>query len=286
MSARSRRAVGDLHHVRSILRALWPPLLLAAALIGGWQLAGQFGVRNPQVLPTPSQVVSAGWDQRAALWQNTVPTLEETAIGFGLSFALSWLIATAMDFSAAARRAVYPLLVASQTVPVVAIAPLFVVIFGFYLLPKVLLVALATFFPLTASLAEGFATADGDAMRLLRSMGASRWQAFVKVRVPGALPFFFTGLRVSITYAIGGAVFAEYAGAVSGLGIYMQQMQQVFRTDLVFASILVIAILSVLLFAATYLLERLVTPWRRYEAAAGSRAIAIVDADANAGATT
>ena len=125
--------------------------------------------------------------------------------------------------------------------------------------------ALATFFPLTASLAEGFATADGDAMRLLRSMGASRWQAFAKVRVPGALPFFFTGLRVSITYAIGGAVFAEYAGAVNGLGIYMQQMQQVFRTDLVFASILVIAILSVLLFASTYVLERLLTPWRRYE---------------------
>jgi NitT/TauT family transport system permease protein len=247
-------------------RALWPPLLLAAALIGGWQLAGQFAVRNPQVLPTPGQVVSAGWDQRAALWQNTVPTLEETAIGFGLSFVLSWLIATAMDFSAAARRAVYPLLVASQTVPVVAIAPLFVVVFGFYLLPKVLLVALATFFPLTASLAEGFATADGDAMRLLRSMGASSRQAFVKVRVPGALPFFFTGLRVSITYAIGGAVFAEYAGAVNGLGIYMQQMQAVFRTDLVFASILVIAVLSVLLFVSTYLLERLVTPWRRFEA--------------------
>ena len=208
----------------------------------------------------------AGWEQRSALWQNTVPTLQETAIGFGLTFALSWLIATAMDFSGPARRAVYPLLVASQTVPVVAIAPLFVVVFGFYLLPKVLLVALATFFPLTAALAEGFAVADGDATRLLRSMGASRWQSFVKVRVPGAVPFFFTGLRVSITYAIGGAIFAEYAGAEDGLGIYMHQMQQVFRTDLVFAAILMTAVLSVLLFASTYLLERLVTPWRRFEA--------------------
>src|SRR5690348_13249981 len=120
-----------------LVRTLWPPLLLAAALIGGWQLVGQFGIRDPQVLPTPAQVLSAGWDQRAALWRNTVPTLEETAIGFGVSFVLSWLIATAMDFSAAARRAVYPLLVASQTVPIVAIAPLFVVVFGFYLLPKV-----------------------------------------------------------------------------------------------------------------------------------------------------
>ena len=255
---------------RRVWRTLWPPLLLAAALIAGWQLVGQFAIRDAQVLPTPWQVVSAGWQVRGDLWHNALPTLEETAAGFGLSFVLSWLIATAMDFSDAARRAVYPLLVASQTIPVVAIAPLFVVIFGFHLLPKVLLVALATFFPLTASLAEGFATADGDAMRLLRSMGASRWQSFAKVRVPGALPFFFTGLRVSITYAIGGAVFAEYAGAEDGLGIYMQQMQSVFRRDLVFATILVIALVSVLLFASTYLLERLVTPWRRFETRRGS----------------
>jgi ABC-type nitrate/sulfonate/bicarbonate transport system permease component len=259
-------------NTRRLIRTLWPPSLLAAVLTAGWQSAGQFAVRDPQVLPTPAQVVSAGWEQRAQLWQNTVPTLKETAVGFAVSFVLSWVIATAMDFSAAARRALYPLLVASQTIPVVAIAPLFVVVFGFHLLPKVLLVALATFFPLTVSLAEGFATADGDASRLLLSMGASRWQAFVKVRVPGAVPFFFTGLRVSITYAIGGAVFAEYAGAESGLGIYMQQMQGVFRTDLVFASILVIAVLSILLFTGTYLLERLMTPWRRFESAAESGA--------------
>lgn len=258
-------AAGRPARVLGALRTLWPPLLLAAVLIGGWQAVAQFAIRDAQVLPTPAQVASAGWDQKAALWQNALPTLRETAVGFGVSFALSWLIAGGMDFWAPARRAVYPLLVASQTVPVIAIAPLFVVVFGFTLLPKVLLVALATFFPLTASLAEGFATADGAAGRLLRSMGASRWQAFVKVRVPGAVPFFFTGLRVSITYAIGGAIFAEYAGAESGLGIYINQMQQVFRTDLVFAAILITALLSVLLFASTYLLERLVTPWRRYE---------------------
>ena len=255
-----------------LVRLLWPPLLLAVLLIGGWQLLAQFAIADPQVLPSPAEVVSAGWQQRSALWQSTLPTLRETATGFGLSFLVSWLIATAMDFSHAARRAVYPLLVASQTVPIIAIAPLFVVVFGFNLLPKVLLVALATFFPLTASLAEGFATADGDATRLLRSMGASRWQTFLKVRVPGALPFFFTGLRVSITYAIGGAIFAEYAGAENGLGIYMQQMQQVFRTDLVFATILVISALSVLLFASTYLLERLMSPWRRHERAETPRA--------------
>jgi ABC-type nitrate/sulfonate/bicarbonate transport system permease component len=249
-------------------RVLWPPLLLAVALIGGWQLVAQFAIHDAQVLPTPAQIASAGWQQHTALWQNTLPTLEETGAGFGLSFAVSWLVAGLMDFWGPARRAVYPLLVASQTVPIIAIAPLFVVVLGFGLLPKMLLVTLATFFPLAVSLAEGFAAGDGDADRLLRSMGASRWEAFVKVRVPGAVPFFFTGLRVGITYAIGGAVFAEYAGAYQGLGIYMEQMQNAFRTDLVFASVFVIALLSVLLFAATYPLERLVAPWRAVQRAA------------------
>lgn len=254
--------------LRRLLRLLWPPVLLAVVLLVIWQLVADHAVHNPQVLPSPTQIVSAGWQQRGAIWRNAMPTLRETELGFAFSFALSWILAGAMDFSAAARRAVYPLLVASQTIPIIAIAPLFVVMFGFGIAPKVLLVALATFFPLAASLAAGFANADGDADRLLRSMGASRWRIFWTVRVPGALPFFFTGLRVAITYAIGGAVFAEYAGAESGLGIYLQQMQQVFRTDLVFATVAVIAVCSVALFALTYLIERWLTPWRRHERAA------------------
>jgi ABC-type nitrate/sulfonate/bicarbonate transport system permease component len=245
---------------------LWPPVLLAVVLIAGWQLVAEYGIKNPGVLPAPSQVVSAGWGQRRAIAHNAWPTLRETELGFAFSFALAWILATAMDFSPAARRAVYPLLVASQTIPIIAIAPLFVVMFGFGIGPKILLVALATFFPLAASLAAGFANADEDADRLMRSMGASRWRIFWTMRVPGALPFFFTGLRVAITYAIGGAIFAEYAGAESGLGIYLQQMQQVFRTDLVFATVAVIAIGSIMLFALTYLLERWLTPWRRHEA--------------------
>jgi ABC-type nitrate/sulfonate/bicarbonate transport system permease component len=246
---------------RRALRLLWPPVLIALVLLVGWQLLSDHGIRDPQVLPSPSAVVSAGWHERATIWHNAVPTLRETELGFALSFALSWILASAMDFTPPVRRALYPLLVASQTIPIVAIAPLFVV----------LLVALATFFPLTVSLAAGFATADGDADRLLRSMGASRWRIFWTVRVPGALPFFFSGLRVAITYAIGGAVFAEYQGAESGLGIYLQQMQQVFRTDLVFATVVVIALLSVVLFALTYLLQAWLTPWRKYERAQEAR---------------
>jgi ABC-type nitrate/sulfonate/bicarbonate transport system permease component len=252
--------------VRSRLwRYLWPPALLAAGLVPAWQAIAVWGVRDPQALPTPGAVFGAGWGQRAVLWQNTETTLRETLGGFALSFAMAWLLATAMDFSGPVRRAVYPWLIVSQTLPIIVIAPVFIIWFGFGILPKLLLVALATFFPLTVSLGEGFAATDEDAMRLLRSMGASRWQAFTRLRVPGALPFFFTGLRVSITYAVGGAIFAEYAGAYNGLGIYIQQMQNNFRIDLVFAAVLVTSVLSVLLFALTFAIERLVTPWRTRE---------------------
>lgn len=246
----------------SLWRYLWPPALLAVVLVLAWQAIAAWAVQDPQSLPTPGAVFSAGWQQRAALWQNTQTTLWETLGGFALSFAVAWLLATAMDFSGPVRRAVYPWLIVSQTLPVIVIAPVFIIWFGFGILPKLLLVALATFFPLTVSLGEGFAATDEDATRLLRSMGASRWQAFTRLRVPGALPFFFTGLRVSITYAVVGAIFAEYAGAYNGLGIYIQQMQNSFRIDLVFAAVLVTSVLSVALFALTFLVERLVTPWR------------------------
>jgi ABC-type nitrate/sulfonate/bicarbonate transport system permease component len=251
--------------VRSrVWRVVWPPAVFAVALILVWQAVAVWGVRNPQSLPTPGAVLSAGWQWRGTIWQNTATTLYETVCGFALSLVVSWLLATAMDFSGPVRRAVYPWLVVSQTLPIIVVAPVFIIWFGFDTLPKLLLVALATFFPLTVALGEGFAATDEEAMRLLRSMGASRWQSFVKVRVPGALPYFFTGLRVAITYAVGGAIFAEYAGAVSGLGIYIQQMQNSFRIDLVFAAVLVTALLSVALFASTYLIERLVMPWSKH----------------------
>ncbi|WP_189302805.1 ABC transporter permease [Streptomyces cinerochromogenes] len=249
--------------MRSALRSLWPPLLVLAAVVAGWQLYVTVAGVDPTTLPSPARVVTQGWANRRDLWDQTLPTLEETLLGFALSFAAAWLIAVVLDFSAAARRGLYPLLVASQTIPVVAVAPLLIIWFGFGLLPKMLVVTLTTFFPLAANLAAGFAATDREAMRLLRSLGAGRWRAFRLVRVPSAMPYFFAGLRVSITYAVIGAVFAEYAGAEAGLGIYMQAQKSAFRTDLVFAAVAVTAGLSIALFGATHLLQRLVLPWQR-----------------------
>jgi len=240
-----------------------PPLLVLGLLLGIWQWYVTTHDVIPQVLPTPGRILTQGWAFRGDIWTNTLPTLKETGLGFLVSVAFAFVVAVAMDFWPVVRRSVYPLLVVSQTLPIIAIAPLLIIWFGFGLLPKVLVVALVTFFPVTVSLVEGFAGTDPEATDLLRSMGASRWRTFTLLRLPGALPQFFAGLRIAITYAVVGAVFAEYVGAENGLGIYLQEQKNAARTDLVLASVAVIAVLSLSLFALTYLLQQLVIPWYR-----------------------
>jgi ABC-type nitrate/sulfonate/bicarbonate transport system permease component len=240
-----------------------PALLLVLVGLAVWQLAVDVSGVRPQVLPSPLRVVEQGWAYRAALWTNTVPTLQVTAVGFAVSLAVGWAIAVAVDFVPWLRRALTPLLVASQTVPIVAIAPLLIIWFGFGLLPKVVVIALVTFFPIAIGLIEGFAATDRQATNLLRSMGASRLDQFRYVRLPGAMPSFFTALRIGITYAVTGAIFAEYVGATAGLGIFMQVQKNSFRTDLVLAAVVVTAAVSVTLFALTFLVQRVVAPWSR-----------------------
>jgi len=244
-----------------IARRWGPPLLLVAALLVAWEAYCRLAGVSPVVLPAPSRIVEQLWSFRADAVRHTLPTLAETATGLTVSVVVSVAVAAVMDRFATVRRALEPLLVASQTVPVVAIAPLLVLWFGFGLAPKVLIVVLVTFFPVTIALLDGFAAASGEATDLLRSFGATRGQAFRDLRWPAALPSFFTGLRIAATYGVIGAVFGEYVGAYEGLGIWMQLSQNAFRTDLVFAAILLAAVLSVALFALVVVLERLVIPW-------------------------
>ncbi|MET0237170.1 MAG: ABC transporter permease [Kibdelosporangium sp.] len=247
--------------LRRVVLRVAPPLVLILLGLGIWQWYVTAAGIRPQVLPTPLRVVQQGWAFREVIWANTVPTLQVTLIGFGVSLAVGWLLAVAVDFSPWLRRALTPLLVASQTLPIIAIAPLLIIWFGFGLLPKIVVIALVTFFPVAVGLIEGFAATGRPATNLLRSMGASRWQQFRYVRLPGALPRFFTALRIGITYAVTGAIFAEYVGATVGLGLFMNMQKNSFRTDLVLAAVVVTALLSVTLFALTYLVERLVIPW-------------------------
>jgi ABC-type nitrate/sulfonate/bicarbonate transport system permease component len=213
------------------------------------------------VLPAPSRVLGALWDFRDDAIRHAIPTIIETLVGFGLSVGAAVGAAVAMDRAPVVRRALQPLLVASQTVPIVAIAPLVLVWFGFGLVPKVLVVILVTFFPITVALLDGFASTSGAATDLLRTLGSSAWQTFRKLRWPAALPQFFTGLRISATYAVIAAVIAEYVGATEGLGIWMALSIRSFRMDLVFAAVLLVALLSIALVALVAALERAVIPW-------------------------
>lgn len=252
-----RRGIG------AALRSAAPAALLVVMLLVGWQLAVTTLDVRPQILPSPLRVVQQGWLDRADLAGNAVATLGVTLIGFAVSLTVSWIVAVTVDFVPWLRRALVPLLVGSQTLPIIAIAPLMIIWFGFGLLPKVLVVVLTTFFPVAIGLIEGFASTDRDSTRLLAGMGASRWQQFRYLRLPGALPRFFTALRIGITYAVVAAIFAEYVGSANGLGIYMAMAKNSFRTDLVLAAVAVTAGLSIALFALTFLVERWMCPWLR-----------------------
>ena len=242
--------------------ARWgPPLVLVGLVVLAWEAYVRIAGLDPITLPPPSRVVGALWDFREAAAGHLVPTLVEAITGCAVSVVLAVATAVALDRWEPVRRAVEPLLVTSQTIPIVAIAPLFVIWFGFGLLPKVVIVVLVTFFPVTIALLDGFGRVDPDAMTLLRSLGASTQQTFRALRWPSALPSLFTGLRISVVYAVIGAIFGEYVGATSGLGIWMKLSQNSFRTDLVFAAILLTAIVSFALYLAVGVLERLVVPW-------------------------
>jgi ABC-type nitrate/sulfonate/bicarbonate transport system permease component len=237
------------------------PLVLVAVLLALWEAYVRLADVNPVLLPGPVRIVEALWTYRADALRHAVPTVIETLVGFGFAVVLAIAAAAAMDRAPVVRRAVEPILVTSQTIPVVAIAPLFLLWFGFGLAPKVLVVILVTFFPIVVALLDGLRSAPPEAEDLMRSYGATNGQAFRHLRWPTSLPALFTGLRISAVYAVIGAVFGEYVGAREGLGIWMQLSQNAFRTDLVFAAIVVTAALSLVLYAIVGALRRLVIPW-------------------------
>jgi ABC-type nitrate/sulfonate/bicarbonate transport system permease component len=248
--------------ITACLSAL-PAIGATAAFVLLWELYADLSGIRPSTLPAPSRVLTQAWVNRQALIDNTWPTIGATIAGFACALAVAFLFSVLMDFARPIRRALFPLFVISQTLPLVAIAPLIVLWFGFGLLPKIVLVALVTFFPMLVALLQGYEATDKDIAELLVSMKASRWKIFTTARLPSALPYFFAGLRIAITYAVVGAIFAEYAGAAKGLGIYILNAKNNFRPDLVLAAVLVSACLTLVLFAAAIVIGNLAMPWRR-----------------------
>jgi ABC-type nitrate/sulfonate/bicarbonate transport system permease component len=246
----------------SWLLAAIPPLLLLIALLAAWELYVELSGINAVTLPAPSRVIESGWRARETLWSNGLVTLRETFIGLMVSVVFAMALALLIDAFAPARRALYPLLVGSQTIPIIVIAPLMLIWFGYGITPKIVVVTLYTFFPITVTFATGLASTDRDALVLMRTLGAGSLQTLRLLKIPHALPYFFTGLKIAVTYAVVGAVVAEWSGAERGLGIFVILMRNSFRTDLVIAAIFVIAALSMALFLLVGLIERLVVRWR------------------------
>jgi ABC-type nitrate/sulfonate/bicarbonate transport system permease component len=244
-----------------LLRNTLPPTVAIVAILLVWEgYVALTGVPR-RILPGPSAVGQALLLDAPILAANAWVTLVETAAGFAAALAAGLGFALLIDRSALLRRALYPLLVASQTVPSIAYAPLLVIWFGYEILPKVLVVLIYCFFPVVVAALDGFRATDPELARLFRTFGASPRQIFAKVRFPNATPAIFSGIRIAITYSVTGAIVGEYVGASEGLGIYIQRVKNSFQVDRVFAAILVIALLSVGLFALVSLVERLALPW-------------------------
>ena len=241
------------------------PVCAVVALLAVWQGACSLGLVPNFMLPSPVQVVSALVADFPLLLSHMWTTLSEAALGLVIGVAVGFVFAVLMDKFETFYLAFDPLLTVSQTVPTVAIAPLLVLWFGYGLMPKVLLVVLTTFFPVTVALASGFRSVDPDQVDLLRTMNATEWQIFRYAKLPAAMEQFFSGLRISATYAIVGAVISEWLGGFTGLGVYMTRVRKSFAYDRMFAVIIITSALSLALMKGVDVLERICMPWKKTE---------------------
>lgn len=239
-----------------------PAVLVFVALLGVWELyARAKGGDFELVLPAPTTIAETLADDRALLWDNFLVTATEVALGIVVALVLGFGLAVLLHFSRTARGAVYPLLVASQAVPIVIIAPLLVTWWGFGITPKLAIIALVCFFPIVVTTLDALGRVEADQLKLLRTLDASRWQAFRWAEAPAALPAALSGAKVAVAVAVIGAVFAEYAGSSEGLGHLMLQALPQLEVARAYAAVVVLAAFAVALFAALHLLQRRLTPW-------------------------
>ena len=239
--------------------------LLLAAVVGAWQWLASLGSVDALTLASPTEVWQAFGDDGDLLLDNASVTLTEVLLGLAISVVAGVAFALAMHLSRTLREAAYPLLVASQAIPIVVLAPIFVLAFDYGIGPKLAIVALICFFPITVNVLDGLRSVEPEHLKLMRSFGASRLRTLRSVELPSALPSFFSGLRVAATVSVIGAVFGEWAGADEGLGRLVLLGNNQLQTPRVYAGVVLLTLMAVALFALVTLLERLTCPWNRTE---------------------
>lgn len=250
------------------MRRVLAPALIVIALLGLWELAASWHLLSdalniePFLIPAPSEIAEALWKDRDLLADNAWVTLQEVLLGFACAVAAGLVFAVVLHLSETLRRAFYPLLVASQTVPIIVVAPILVVWFGFGIGPKLAIIALICFFPITVNALDGLRSVDPDAVKMMRTLDANRWQVFRRVEAPTALPYAFSGAKIAVAVAVIGAVFGEWSGATEGLGVVMDRANAQLLVPRMFAAVVVLSAIAIGLFGLLALLERKVITWR------------------------
>jgi len=237
------------------------PIIFFIALLAIWEALSRAGVFPAFILPAPTSIMISLVTGFASMQFHILITLYEAFAGFAIAIALSFVIAILMDSLYGLKKTLYPILIISQTIPIIILAPLFVIWFGYGYTPKLVIVVLICFFPVTISLLQSLSGVDRELIDLMRSMGAGRYQIYKYVKLPASMTGFFSGLKIAATYSIMGATIGEWVGGKDGLGVYMIRAKQSFATDRVFAAILVITVLSILLLKLIEFIERKSMPW-------------------------
>lgn len=256
-----RAAPGGAARAGTIASHVLPPLLFAIAVLAIWQVGVRVANVEETTLPAPTEVFSAMWDIRQLLLDNSWVTIKEILIGYAGAIVLGVGLAVLVCSSQLVERALYPWLVVSQMVPIPAIAPILVIWTGFDIRPKVIVIALVSFFPIAVNTIDGLKSTEPELLNLLKTLGAGRWKRFRTAQLPSALPFLFSGLKIGAALAVIGAVFGEWVGADGGLGYLILTLNNQVATSEMFATIIVLAAIGIALFGLVRLLERLLLPW-------------------------
>ena len=242
-----------------------PATIALCAIVLLWQLLCMSGLVPGYMLPSPLAVMTALLSNLPLILTHAAFTLQEAFYGLCIGVVLAFVSATLMDRFQTIKQAFYPLMIITQTIPTIAIAPVLVLWMGFGMAPKIALVIITTFFPIAVGLLDGYKSVDQDSIDLMRSMGATRAQIFYHLKFPSALNSFFSGLKISASYAVVGAVVAEWLGGFNGLGVYMTRVKKAYAFDKMFAVIIFIVIISLLLMEVVTLIRKAAMPWTRTE---------------------
>ncbi len=242
-----------------------PSILIVVAIFILWEVLVNIQNIPDWLLPPPSEIFKSLYLDFSKLLDHTLVTLQEILIGFFVALIFGFAIASAIGLSNTVEKSLYPFLISLQTIPIIVIAPMLLVWVGYGLLPKIIVVALISFFPIVVNTADGMKSLDTDMKKLLLTMGASKWQIFRKIMVPSSLPYLFSGVRIAVSLSVIGAVIGEWVGSSEGLGYLMIRSKPQFLTELVFASIFILSAIGIGLFLLVGILEKLIIPWYRFE---------------------